>query len=84
VEIPLDVYLDGVQSQTPHPASAKAQDAIVTMDYTSGTNAAAATVRVGNGAQTLVFEDHLLLGRSSIGSSWRILSKTFSSQAWPL
>jgi hypothetical protein len=52
--------------------------------------AAAVKVRVGNGAQTLVFEDHLLLGRSdanvnSIGgnnASWKILSKTFSPQSW--
>ncbi|KAG7352199.1 putative lumazine-binding protein [Nitzschia inconspicua] len=80
VEIPLEAYLDGVQSQTPHSESAKSQDAIVSIDYTTGTNAAAATVRVGNGAQTLVFEDHLLLGRT--GDEWRILSKTFSSQPW--
>jgi len=86
--IPLDVYLAGVQSQTPHHASAKVNDAIVSIDYMNGADAAAATVRVGNGAQTMVFEDHLLLGRNSNPHDnndkpeWTILSKTFSPQKW--
>ena len=85
VEIPLTAYLDGVKSQSPHADSAKAQDAIINIDFSTGANAAAAVVRVGNGAQTMVFEDHLLFGRKASGSAdeWCILSKTFSSQSWP-
>ena len=88
VEIPLKYYLDGVQQQSPHDQSVKLHDSIVSIDYTTGANAAAATVRVGNGAKTLVFEDHLLLGRNeSAGDNddnmgWCILAKTFSSQKW--
>lgn len=81
VVVPLEVYLDGVQSQLPHARVAKSRDRIVKIDHITGTNAAAATVRVGNGAQTLVFEDLLLLGMAADGE-WQILSKTFSSQAW--
>ena len=86
VEIPLSAYLEGVKSQSPHSELAKSQDAIINIDFSTGTNAAAAVVRVGNGAQTMVFEDHLLFGRTTSGSAsdkWCILSKTFSSQAWP-
>lgn len=86
VEIPLSAYLEGVQSQSPHSAEAKSHDAIITIDYSTGSNAAAAVVRVGNGAQTMVFEDHLLFGRNtenSAANEWSILAKTFSSQAWP-
>ncbi|KAL3907278.1 MAG: hypothetical protein SGILL_008939, partial [Bacillariaceae sp.] len=87
VEIPLSAYLEGVQSQSPHSEYAKSQDAIVAIDYSTGANAAAAVVRVGNGAQTMVFEDHLLFGRNynnnHSSEEWSILSKTFSSQAWP-
>jgi hypothetical protein len=82
LEISLQSYLEGVQSQTPHSEGSKLHDAICAVDYMTGTNAAAATVRVGNAAQTLVFEDHLLLGRQK--DEWRILSKTFSPQAWPI
>jgi hypothetical protein len=85
VEIPLKYYLGGVQQQSPHEQSAKLHDSIVSIDYTTGANAAAATVRVGNGAKTLVFEDHLLLGRNETAddtAGWCILAKTFSSQKW--
>ena len=77
-------YLDGVQQQSSHDQSSKFHDAIVSIDYTTGANAAAATVRVGNGAKTLVFEDHLLLGQNETGDNmgWCILAKTFSSQKW--
>ena len=80
LEIPLDTYLDGVKSQTPHADEAAAQDEICVVDVNG--NAASAIVRVGNGGRTLVFEDHLLLGQSQ-GGVWKILSKTFSPQSWP-
>ena len=84
-----NVYLDGVQSQTPHDNAALTHDDIVQVDFvaSSTTAIAAATVRVGNGSQTLVFEDHLLLGYGVVGDdgkrAWQILSKVFSPQAWP-
>jgi hypothetical protein len=86
VEIPLNAYLDGVLSQLPHSAKVKAQDTIITIDYSTGANAAAVVIRVGNGAQTMVFEDHLLFGynmEDNTADKWCILAKTFSSQAWP-
>ena len=87
LEIPLSTYLEGVKTQTPHVAASTTHDCIATVDV-SGC-AAMAVVRVGNGAQTLVFEDHLLLGQQQSSSSanaggvWKILSKTFSPQVWP-
>lgn len=89
LEIPLDTYLEGVKTQTPHHPSSRYQDAIVQIDMTTTTTggggedvaAAAAIVRVGNGARTLVFVDHLLLGKQG-KSGWKILSKTFSPQLW--
>jgi hypothetical protein len=81
LEIPLDTYLSGIQSQTPHDPASRRHDAIWTIDRVG--NAAAATVRVGNGARTLVFEDHLLLGYSDDQKQWNILSKTFSPKVWP-
>lgn len=81
LEISLDTYGEGVETQTPHDDTAKTQDAVCHVDVT-GVRTAAAVVRVGNGSRTLVFEDHLLLGRHSSGV-WKILSKTFSPQAWP-
>lgn len=99
VEVSLDTYLEGVASQTPHDPASRRHDAIVQVDVTSsggGVATAAATVKVGNGAQTLVFVDHLLLGRrrrrtdddestsagAGGGHGWKILSKTFSPQLW--
>jgi len=83
LEISLDTYMAGVDDQTPHDGAAAAQDAIVSIDVTGA--AAVAVVRVGNGAQTMVFEDILLLGQSqSAASGYQILSKSFSSQAWPI
>jgi hypothetical protein len=95
LEVSLDTYLEGVATQTPHDPASRRQDAIVQMDIVpsdggGGVATAAATVKVGNGARTLVFVDHLLLGRSRSsttaggGSShgWKILSKTFSPQLW--
>ena len=81
LEIPLDTYIAGVADQTPHDTMAATHDAVINVDVTG--NAAAAVVRVGNGAQTLVFEDILLLGQSADGK-YQILSKTFSPQAWPI
>ena len=88
LEIPLDIYLEGVKTQTPHHASSRYHDAIVQIDMTKTWTStgedvavAAATVKVGNGARTLVFVDHLLLGKHGT-SGWKILSKTFSPQLW--
>jgi hypothetical protein len=80
LEVPLATYLDGVSSQVPHPDASSAVDAIHTLDICG--DMAAVTLQVGNGAQTNVFVDHLLLGRHQ-ENDWKILSKTFSPQAWP-
>ena len=80
LEISLLTYLDGVESQRPHEPQCRAPDTIVSMDVCG--LAAAALVRVGNGAQTLVFDDVLLLGKDGIASDWRILSKAFSPKGW--
>jgi hypothetical protein len=79
LEISRDVYLEGVKKQSPHESASRRHDAIVQVDIAPG-GAAAATVKVGNGAQTMVFTDHLFLGKD--GNDWRILSKTFSPQLW--
>lgn len=79
LDISLDTYLEGVASQKPHPANVKVNDAIVQVDISG--EAAAATVHVGNGAQTTVFCDQLLLGYHS--NHWKILSKIFSPRPWP-
>lgn len=79
LDISLDTYLQGLASQTPHSANAKVNDVIVQVDILG--EAAAATVHVGNGAQTTVFCDHLLLGHHS--NHWKILSKTFTPRPWP-
>jgi hypothetical protein len=81
--ITLDTYLKGVLSQTPHGNESKQNDAIVQIDVLPCQTAAAATVHVGNGAQTTVFVDHLLLGYSGGEEQWKILSKTFTPRAWP-
>ena len=61
---PLSVYLEGVQTQTPHDLPACAvHDAVVSLDVSG--DAAAAVVHVGNGARSAVWVDHLLLGRWS-------------------
>lgn len=82
LNISLDTYLDGVKSQTPHSSKAKACDLIVSLDTMP--SAAAATVHVGNGAQTTVFVDHLLLGYHENMNMWKILSKTFSPRPYPV
>lgn len=83
LEISLPTYLEGVATQTPHNhTEARSQDVVRQVDVDASGLAASAIVRVANGARTLVFEDHLLLGRSH-GSPWTILSKTFSPQSWP-
>jgi hypothetical protein len=79
LEISLDTYLEGVASQSPHSTESKANDSIVQVDILG--EAAAATVHVGNGAQTTVFVDHLLLGCHA--NQWKILSKTFTPRVWP-
>ncbi|CAB9528280.1 expressed unknown protein [Seminavis robusta] len=86
LEIPMTTYLDGVLTQTIHGFEASQHDDIVSIDVLPCGNAAAAVVRVGNGNQSQVFEDHLLLGRSKgveDWNYWRILSKTFSPHPWP-
>ena len=76
-------YLNGVEQQTPHlMPECSVHDAIVSIDVTG--NAAAAVVHVGNGARTTVFVDHLLLGCGNNEPSWKILSKTFAPQSWPV
>ena len=80
LEIPLETYLDGVKLQPPHENGSRIHDTICSIDCSG--NAAAAIVRVGNGAQTRIFEDNLLLGRKCESDEWKILSKTFSPQAW--
>jgi hypothetical protein len=84
LEISLETYLNGVESQTPHGPESQAQDMIVSMDILPCQTAAAVTVHVGNGACTNVFVDHLLLGkRSNDDDKWCILSKTFAARHWP-
>jgi hypothetical protein len=80
LEIPLDTYLEGVASQSPHSTKSKVKDSIVQVDIMG--EAAAATVHVGNGAQTTIFVDHLLLGCHA-NNQWKILSKTFTPRVWP-
>ena len=79
LDISLDTYLEAVATQEPHSANARVNDVIVQVDISG--EAAAATVHVGNGAQTTVFCDSLLLGYHS--NHWKILSKTFSPRPWP-
>ena len=85
LEINLDTYLQGIESQTPRDTKSKVHDGIVQVDVLAGTTAAAAaaTVHVGNGAQTTLFVDHLLLGYSAKEKRWKILSKVFTPRAWP-
>jgi hypothetical protein len=84
LEISLECYLRGVESQTPHGSESQTQDAIVSMDILPCQTAAAATVHVGNGACTNVFVDHLLLGKTNNhDDEWCILSKTFAARHWP-
>ena len=86
VEIPLQTYIDGVHGQTPHNATARKYDSILSIDMLPCKSVAAATVLVGNGACTNLFCDHLLLGKSGDsdgGNIWKILSKTFSVRKWP-
>lgn len=80
LDISLNTYFKGIQSQTPHGEECKAYDAIVQLD-TIAPSAAAATVRVGNGACDTLFVDHLLLGHHE--DRWRILCKVFSCRPYP-
>jgi hypothetical protein len=80
LEISLDTYVNGVSTQTPHAKESKIHDKIVQIDALPCQTAATATVHVGNGARTLIFVDHLLLGRCN--DKWKILSKTFTPRAW--
>jgi hypothetical protein len=83
VEVSRPTYLDGVASQKPHANSSKANDGILTCDILPCSLAAAATVEVGNGSQTNLFCDHLLLARSSASDTdWKIVSKIFSPRSW--
>jgi hypothetical protein len=84
LEIPLNTYLGGVESQSPHSTESKQHDAVLHIDVLPCQTAAVAAVHVGNGAQTHMYEDHLLLGRSATHSNdWRILSKIFTPKKWP-
>ena len=82
LEVPLDTYLEGVESQTAHSDQAGEHNAIVQLDVMPSGGAASATVHVGNGARTSLFVDHLLLGRRD-DDRWQILSKTFSPRPFP-
>lgn len=85
VEISRETYLRGVTEQVPHTFASWQHDAIISVDVSQQSRqavAAVAVVRVGNGAQTRIFEDHLLLGRDG-NDQWKILSKIFSVQGWP-
>lgn len=82
LEISLDTYLQSVESQSPHGTESKRHDAIVSVDVLPCQTAASAIVHVGNGACTLLFCDHLLLGKFD-NTTWKILSKTFSPRLWP-
>lgn len=99
LEIARATYLDGVRRQRPHDDDAAVHDAVVAVEVLPCRTLAAATVRVGNGAQTAVFVDHLLWGRRrrrmqddikdnddddvELFDDWQILSKVFSTQPWP-
>jgi hypothetical protein len=86
LEIPRTTYLEGVASRTPHSPKSARHDSILHMDVLPCQTAAAATVTVGNAAQTAVFVDHLLLGRhqeEEEQTAWRVLSKTFAPSLWP-
>lgn len=83
VRVSRSSYLEGVASQSAHEDASKQNDGIVTLDVLPCALAAAATVEVGNGAQTNVFCDHLLLARPSIkDTNWQIVSKVFSPRHW--
>jgi hypothetical protein len=81
LSVSLDKYLRGLANQTPHCESSMKHDAILQVDVLPCQTAAAVTIQVGNGAQTTLFVDHLLLGCK--GSHWKILSKTFTPRSWP-
>jgi hypothetical protein len=84
LEISRQVYLDGVQGQSPHETASRDFDSIETLTLLPCGLAAVATVHVGNGARTMVFCDHLFLGRrTGQDDRWQILSKVFSPQPWP-
>jgi len=81
LEISRDTYLNAIRHHSPHTHSdSRRHDMIVQVDMTPGGSAAAATVKVGNGARTMVFIDHLLLGKED--GNWKILSKVFTTQVW--
>lgn len=80
LNISLNTYLKGVETQTPHGEESKVYDAIVQLD-TIASLAAAATIHVGNGACDTLFVDHLLLGYHE--DRWRILGKVFSCRPYP-
>jgi hypothetical protein len=81
LEISFETYIKGVSTQTPHDLECQSHDQIVQVDVLPCRTVAAATVHVGNGAQSLVFVDHLLLGRQD--ETWKLLSKIFTPRAWP-
>ena len=85
LQIPLDIYLQGVESQSPHQDESRLYDAIVQIDVLLPCQTAAfAVVHVGNGSKTMVFVDHLLLGKENKDDGiWKILSKTFTPRPWP-
>jgi hypothetical protein len=83
LDVPRDVYLHGVLTQTPHSMESRQYDSISGIHMLKCGTAAAATVQVGNGARDRLFVDHLLLGKSpSSNNKWAILSKIFSPQPW--
>lgn len=80
LEISLETYLEGVRGQTPHEVASRQQDAILQLDLSG--DMGVAVVRVGNGAQSMTFLDHLMLGKDPSSGDWTILSKIFSPQPW--
>jgi Putative lumazine-binding len=84
LEIPLNVYLESVHTQTPHGPKSWSQDEVLSIRVLPCHSAAAVELHVGSAACDRIFHDHLLLGRSNDDGSWKILSKIFSVQKWEL
>ncbi len=87
LEVPLSAYLETVAAQAAHAAEATKHDAISSIEMLRGGGVACATVRVGNGEMSRVYEDHLLLATVAdapgAAGEWRIISKTFAPRPWP-
>ena len=80
-EISRATYITGVNTQTPHKQKAAKHDSLLTIDMLPCATVAAVVANVGNGSQTRVFTDHLILCKVEDG--WQIVSKTFAANEWP-